>query len=191
MFMKLVLSAFIYLAVIAALGLLVASPAKAQAPGTIIIMLDTDQFGEDNGGGLVEFEGDLGDFDLQDDESHTFTVEEGEFDIEIFPNPGWELELVECTNDDNVDVDIGDNEITITLTAGMTQHCTFHLSGADPTPTPTPTRTPTVTPTPAATQTPVTVIQTVVATRVVTATPVPVVSQPIIRAPNTGSEGLK
>ena len=62
-------------------------------PGSITIIKETDP----DGGTGFQFTGDLGDFDLDDDESVTFSdLVPGEYDvIEIVPD-GWELVDVSC-----------------------------------------------------------------------------------------------
>ncbi len=163
--------------------------AVAGCVGAIIIVKDTDP---ETSGLSFDFDGDLGDIDLEDDEQATFTsLAPGSYAVSENEAAGWSLTGISCsgTASDNIAVNIAAETVTIDLLAGETVTCTFNnQEQAAPTSTPvTPTNTPIPTNTPAPTSTPVTEALPLV----VTATPQPVteVLPSVLPGAGSGSDG--
>lgn len=147
--------------------------------GSITIVKDTDP--EDNDGTEFDFDGDLGDFDIEDDESFVAAdLVPGVYRVQERETDGYELSDISCAGG-SVDIDDEDREVTVTLEADDAVVCTFTNDAVEP--DPEPTTAPTSTPEPAAT--PV-VIVVPGPTQIVE-----VVKEVPITPPNTGSAGIR
>lgn len=122
----------------------------------------------------------IANFDLRDDESETFTVDPGAYDVEELAILGWSLLDIDCDGTGETDdSDVIDRDVVIEVDAGESVTCEFtNAPVVIPTLTPLPTSTPVVTAT--ATAVPPT------ATATATSTPPPAISPP-----DTGSAGLR
>ena len=151
---------------------------NTEEPGSIRIVKDTDpetnnidfDFDIDNG---------LPDFDLEDDESRTFSnLDPDTYRVREIERDGWTLTNISCSGG-SVDVDLGLERVRIFLEAGENITCRFNnVRDEDPTETPEPTETPTEIP-PTSTNTPTPP----------TATPTLIAEVSPSRLPNTGQGG--
>ncbi len=150
--------------------------------GRITIRKDTDP--ETNN---IDFDfdfdgpGSTPDFDLEDDESRTFSgLASGTYVIEEDERNGWDLTDIDCDGDD-IDITLSQERVEIDLQPGEHVTCLFNnVEDEDPTATPTRTSTPvppTTTPFPTFTPEPP------------TATPTLVSDVSPIRLPSTGQGG--
>ncbi len=150
--------------------------------GRITIRKDTDP--ETNN---IDFDfdfdgpGSTPDFDLEDDESRTFSgLAAGTYVIEEDERNGWDLTDIDCDGDD-IDITLSQERVEIDLQPGEHVTCLFNnVEDEDPTATPTRTSTPvppTTTPFPTFTPEPP------------TATPTLVSDVSPIRLPSTGQGG--
>jgi hypothetical protein len=112
-------------------------------PASITIVKDTDPETE---GMTFFFQGDLGQFTLQDDQSATFdALQAGSYTITEEETPDWALTRIVCS--ETADINLEARTATIHLQPGVHVGCWFN-NDLVPTPTPTPTLAPTTTPTP-------------------------------------------
>lgn len=159
----------------------------------LVIIKETDppgdtqdfEFEHEHNGAMTDFEledGEMEAFTLGDDEPHTVT--------ETVPE-GWVLTDIDCDDSQGVDVNEGDESVTVTVDLGGAEFasavCIFH-NEREPTPTPTATATTTATPTatPTGTQTPPTITPVPP-----TATSAPPSNGGTIIPPSTGSGALR
>jgi hypothetical protein len=179
--------------------------AQAQTPedcetaevSCLFITKETDPEDEDPDFGFDVSGANEGDFELNSGETEPLTTDIGGI-IEVAEEEteGWVLDSIECTDDQQVDVEVDEDNGTVTVdfsdleAEGGVIECTF-TNEQEATPTPTATATTTSTAVPTTTSTPVVTIAAPTATR----TTAPVAPTPIpggtISPPATGSGGLK
>jgi len=98
-----------------------------------------------------DFDGSLGDFDLEDDESITFERDPGTYTVEENLFGDWELADISCSGGSDIDIEESNQRVIIHLKAGEHVTCTFVNDPEDnnccaPTPEPSPSPSPSPSP---------------------------------------------
>lgn len=140
---------------------------------------------EANGAGATDFDfvGDLGNFNLDNDESLTWSgLVPGSYSVLEVGAEGWHLVNIDCSGSDFSDTDITDSDVSIDLEAGDEAICVFENEADEAvSPTPVVTEEPTVVPTVEAPTPQIIVVES---------KPQIIVEAPRITPPSTGTGGL-
>jgi hypothetical protein len=151
--------------------------------GSITVVKDA------NGAGSLDFdfEGDLGNFNLENDESIIFEdLEADEYFINEIGADGWELDEVDCGDAVISDSDVDDGDIRVSLSQGENVTCVFTNSKVALATTVATTVATTIT----ATATPVPQQPIIVEQRVIVEAPTAPVTNAVVSPPSTGDAGL-